>query len=262
MKYNQIHKQLLFHWSGIKEHRELSRYKDYREPLNDTLREIYIKRVEDIISAGLRIQVPSVSQESDFIREDMPQLCFTQLDYESCLYHAVRYGKVGFGFTKKYLIQKGAKPVFYVSNKNHPLKSALKKIINKLGKDCSLESELQLLQNNFKLFNEPKKQSLGHTVKTKKKNVTDKVKSKDSINNENLYIPKFGGVLKNLEDQEWRILRHISDNLPCDPGNGLLNIIFPDRRTQAMAVDSSVINSILFQKDRPSVSLICMEDLA
>lgn len=93
----------------------------------------------------------------------------------------------------------------------------------------------------------------------------------------------FGGPLHYLEEREWRFVvrqerkrlipKGVQENrnnaapheppwlMPYTPGKDLFTVVFPDNVTLAMAIDDDDVRGALFQKDRPHVTVLSLDDL-
>lgn len=103
-----IHETILMHWTA--------------KGLSD---EAYVERLESIYRDGLWC---SPSCVADVVRMvggntiELPRdgvVCFTELSRDNCDRHIEKYGSLGIGFERSYLLRHGANPVFYVQSGDH-----------------------------------------------------------------------------------------------------------------------------------------------
>lgn len=112
---NSHHSDILIHWTS----KELSK-KSLSEP---DVQDEYIALLHSIYTKGLRFSIPKtpdvvVGVDCKSILETRPIICFTELQLSKAQEHARRYGSLGIGFNREFLMKWGANPVFYVQNKN------------------------------------------------------------------------------------------------------------------------------------------------
>src|SRR5438094_9710354 len=124
--YNNIHRQQLFHWIGT----HIDEQADQRK-LSDTLREGYVDCLKGALRNGLWVKTPREPDhlgDGSLIKVHRPITFFTEWSLGQSLPHTTRYGRLGLGFSKKFVLSRGGQPVIYVrdSNKNDPYTTALK----------------------------------------------------------------------------------------------------------------------------------------
>lgn len=112
---NPQHSDILVHWTS----KELA-----RQSLSDpNVQKLYVDQLFRIYSKGLRFsqpENPEVVVGLNVMTElpTLPIICFTELRLSQVREHANRYGKLGIGFRREFLMTWGANPVFYMQNKN------------------------------------------------------------------------------------------------------------------------------------------------
>src|SRR2546430_443681 len=125
-RYNNIHRQQLFHWIG----RHIDEKGDHGR-LNDILRNEYVKCLRDALRNGLWVKIPKEPDylgDGSLIKVHRPITCFTEWSLGQSLPHTTRYGRLGLGFSKRFVLSRGGQPVMYVRDveKNDPYTTALK----------------------------------------------------------------------------------------------------------------------------------------
>jgi hypothetical protein len=102
-----IHSKFLIHWTG--------NGKDDIEskPASDRPR-LYLERLGDYYQNGLFAK----RTNGDVIRrmkiKHIVRLCFTEIRLSQVQTHAKRYGKLGIGFPREFIMNKGGRPVIYI----------------------------------------------------------------------------------------------------------------------------------------------------
>lgn len=104
----------LVHWTGKDITLDLS-------ALTDAHRTAYVDRLADIISDGLWMTEPKERIEGNkgaWIEYTAPMTCFTEIRLSQAQSHAARYGLLGVGVTRRFVLDRFGGPVHYV--RNHP----------------------------------------------------------------------------------------------------------------------------------------------
>src|SRR5687768_11161370 len=112
MKKRAMRSKFLVHWTGKKDFEFLP------EPEK---REKYAQRLKDWYQNGLfarndnelilRLRKPS--QVRKIKMKHLAKVCFTEVRLSQAERHSERYGKLGLGFTRDFIANKGGRPVFY-----------------------------------------------------------------------------------------------------------------------------------------------------
>ena len=101
----RIHSSYLVHWTG----RDIE-----PEPESAERQKLYLKRLIDYYTNGLFAR----RTEEDVVRglkiKDVVRLCFTEIKLSQVKEHSDRYGRLGIGFDRNYLMDKGCRPVIYI----------------------------------------------------------------------------------------------------------------------------------------------------
>jgi len=125
----KIHSEILVHWTL----KELVN----RESTEDVCR-IYIKRLQDFYKTGIRFNIPDdppdivigVGHRTELPRR--PMISFTELRLSEVDMHMKKYGRLGIGFRRDFLMTWGANPVFYLQSKDQGIVNTNLKIMPKL----------------------------------------------------------------------------------------------------------------------------------
>lgn len=271
-KFSQLHRRLLFHWTGPRDEKRVKNRED---------RERYLGLLEGILADGLRFSKPGDSNcEWVFNRvfeASHRMICFSEWGLGDSAAHSGRYGRLGLGFTRKFVMAKGGRPVVYVpNNRGDRFRKALHRVLEAANEDVKLQRHVDLVASYLKAYHLPrsgpgsetvKKDPTADATKDKKSKTTPRTKPDDL----DLKID-FGGVYANLEDREWRILEDeaarsgsdgIDPHLLFQPGQ-LAMIVFPDHQTLTLAMRRKkiidwIIDGLASKPARPAVCLISQE---
>jgi hypothetical protein len=250
-KYTQLHRQLLFHWTG-KQKEAAIKPRTRQDRLN------YLDLLGKILDNGLRYSRPSQDHtewiEKGLVEAKHPMLCFSEWGVSESSAHSGRYGFMGLGFTRRFIMKQGGRPVVYVDNsKSDPFRIAMLGLIRAAKASTHLDAkvleQVEIVSSYFKAYHfkrtperpeapgEPKKSRVANNSRT-------------PAEDRHLRID-FGGLLANLEDREWRVLAKNSDPekeifMGFSPGD-LAMIVFPDHQTLSLAMRSSEIMKVILR---------------
>lgn len=112
---NLHHSNILIHWTS----KELAE----ECPTKPDIQDKYVTLLHNIYAKGLRFSTPKspdviVGVNRHSILEMLPIICFSELQFSKAKEHAKRYGSLGIGFDREFLMRWGANPVFYMQSKN------------------------------------------------------------------------------------------------------------------------------------------------
>ncbi len=103
-----IHSKFLIHWTG----------KDIEKKANNA-EDQYIIRLKDILQKGLRMN-PGIERihgkNEKWVEIKIARVCFTEVKLTQTEEHAMRYGGLGIGFHRNYVLEREGNPAFYVQN--------------------------------------------------------------------------------------------------------------------------------------------------
>lgn len=283
-RYNSIHRQQLFHWIGSHLDEESGRGR-----LTDDLREEYIGCLRNALDNGLWVKTPRNPDflgKGDLIKVRRPITCFTEWTLGQSLPHTTRYGRLGLGFPKKFVLARGGQPVTYVrdSTRQDPYTAALLALARVFQDDAALAAALGRrlagLRDHFDYlthFNKKIKKVAKRAADSgsrAKKTATAKPAAKKAPD---VCARSFGGTLHYLEEREWRIVYAKSLEgffrpgpggdgkpeyyLPFEAGRELFTVVLPDNRTVNIAAQQKSIQKYLFRKDAPHVTLLSLQDI-
>lgn len=297
-EYNSIHRQQLFYWTG--RGFEVPALKRTAAKRLET-RLAYVDRLKSILQKGIWLKTPDKPDQlgdGTLIKITRPIACFTEWALGQSLAHTTEYGRLGFGFPKRFILSKGGQPVIYardaVSNSRYV--EAFLEMARILSDESSpIPSNLRkALWKNFDF--------VSHFVKAIQKPIPSRKKGKSKpfkplkkyeflspdkaldglvelalAERERGFKRKFGRFLHYLEEREWRIVYDTSlkkkfapgpggnDGPECylrfKPGSELFTVVVPDNLTLNMVMQDNELRETLFPKDGLPVTLLSFEDI-
>ena len=268
-KYSQLHQSLLFHWTQPPEENgsetkiaDECKFIPKAVPKTKPERDKFIEHLSLILTNGLRFVIPKcnhVEQITPAIKTTRRIISFSEWNVGSSSEHACRYGHIGLGFTRKYIMIHGGRPVIYINNhKTDPVRKAMIKLLESSTKDGTLLDHAQVVASLLKTYKDPRK--------PRDPRVEAKARRKGRTPDEDrTFALDFGKGHGNLEDREWRILDlHTQDVtpriLPCEQGK-LAMIVMPDHETLSLALQDEGIRDMVLPKDKPAICMISREML-
>ena len=218
-----IHSKILVHWTGGK---------DIEKRPKGERPQLYVERLKNDLQEGLYAK----TTKEDVIRKlkikNLTRLCFTEIRLSQAQMHAKRYGKLGLGFSRDFIMNKGGRPVIYI-----PFKAA---------------ADSRLLEDSFR-------------------NVYSKSKGQDDIHKPFISIMTHIKRMSNgkgedyYEEMEWRIVHRANDKNIIDTGSGfhrlkfkpndLKVIIFPNEYTKQLSLKDDYIKNYL-SKHMPIIATL------
>jgi hypothetical protein len=207
-----IHSKILVHWTGkdIEKYPKEEKSQLYVERLKNDLQEgLYAKTTEEAAIRGLKIK-------------NITRLCFTEIRLSQAHEHARRYGKLGLGFTRDFIMNKGGRPVIYIP--------------------FDAMEDSRLLEDSIRAIH--KKSKDNEEIHSSIKWIMTHVKRMWNEKGEDYY-----------EEMEWRIVQHANDKNIKDIGNGVHRlkfeatdirvIIFPNEDTKQLSLKNDYIKKYL-----------------
>jgi hypothetical protein len=208
----RIHSKILVHWTG----RDIEKYpKDKRSQL-------YVERLKNDLQEGLYTKTTEEEVIRGWTIKNITRLCFTEIRLSQAQMHADRYGKLGLGFSRDFIINKGGRPVIYI-----PFKAT---------------ADSRLLEDSIR-------------------NVFEKSKDHDDIHRSSKWIMTHVKRMSNgkcddyYEEMEWRIVHRANDKNIKNIGNGvhrlkfeandLKVIIFANEDTKQLSLKDDYIKKYL-----------------
>jgi hypothetical protein len=141
MKLNVLHTEFLVHWTG----------RDFHIAINDldsSIRKHYVERLVDVISNGFYMKLGSeriYGSNNTFIQATVARTCFTEIKLTQAHSHAFRYGHLGIGVHRDFVLKREGNPVFYVQNGDYSaVVENLCKLRDHISTDALKELEVAL----------------------------------------------------------------------------------------------------------------------
>jgi hypothetical protein len=259
--------------------------------LTDDLREEYIACLEKAFEHGLWVKTPRMPDQIDdgsLIKVKRPITCFTEWSLGQSLPHTTRYGRLGLGFPKQFVLERGGQPVIYVRDgktKSPYVKGSLE--LAAFLQDKSLTRglaprQIDALRDHFEYVSHFAK-SIRKPPAPRTKGPCKAVKSRPAMPTRvrDDFRRKFGGTLHYLEEREWRIVfdpsikSHFVKStrkpgqpeyyLPFKPGAELFTVALPDNRSVSIALSNRRLKSKLrewfYPENAPHVTLVSLQDV-
>jgi len=217
-----IHSKILVHWTGkrdIENEPEARRAQLYLERLRDYYQNgLFAKRTSEDVIRGMRM--------ANIIR-----LCFTEIRLSQVQAHSDRYGKLGLGFARDFITNKGGRPVVYIP--------------------YNASEDSRLLEDSIKNVYERSQDNTG--IHRSAKWIMAHVKRMSNENNDEI-----AGYEDYYEEMEWRIVydenpenRHLTQG----QGKGIRRLkfeasdirvlVFPDEDTRRISLEDDILKRYL-----------------
>lgn len=224
-----IHDSMLFRWMGYDiEKPDLAKLPAPRRKLltikpnlTDNQVTVYLNRLRDALNPKVGLRVSAYSDADAVgkvtpIFNPKPCLFFTEQAAGDPEEHWRLYGRLGFGFSKRFVFNCGGRPVIYAGGGKDPVLSAisyLRKVLLK-SKNSKVQQEIETLARFVKCTalsraqsTEPKPKESKPAEKTKQAKLKQPVNRQISINE----FPETKPI-HFLREREWRLLHHEKDS--------------------------------------------------
>lgn len=100
----KIHSEFLVHWTGS----------DIESQRNTDKPGLYLNRLLDVYAHGLFAKRTNEAVVRRMKMKNIVRWCFTEIRLSQAHQHAERFGRLGIGFTREFIIEKGGRPVIYI----------------------------------------------------------------------------------------------------------------------------------------------------
>lgn len=226
-----IHSKILVHWTGKID------FEDKGFP-NDVKATRYVERLRDYYQNGLYLKTTEESTLRGRKIKRLFRICFTEIRLSQAQTHSDRYGNLGIGFTRDFIMNKGGRPVIYIPFEadKRLMEDSLDKAYETSADNEEVHGELLWLQAHVKRMS-------------------------DGVRDDGYY--------ENYEEMEWRLVYRKGYNhedftevdehvcrLKFTAGDVKI-IIFPNEETQRMALSDKSIKEF-FSQHTPS--MVTVED--
>jgi len=273
------HHQLLFHWIGSDIEQKL---RAKQNPISqEEANKLYIDHLRGSIQNGLWL---NKTREQEFIGSrkialDRPITCFTEWSLRNSQTHTHKYGRLGFGFTRAWVVARGGQPVTYVRPaKNSAYTSAAERLhgwISRLKDEDPMKKDLRAALGTILHYSRSLR-DLPSTPTEPSGKATKKRVSKAPRQVAPLQR-KWPAPMPLVEEREWRIVHTAglklcvantnktantpSYYLPYTTGTELFTLVVPNNEILQEVVQDNRLRKQLFPAERPHVSLLSWQDL-
>ena len=266
-----IHRQQLFYWMG----RSIDDRNGTRKLLRDELMEEVLRQLRGSLEHGLWVKSPRYPEKMELhggaFALDLPIACFTEWSLGYSLPHTMEYGRIGMGFPKRWVIERGGQSVTYFrhNEKGSFLQAVFKLLMAQGTGDASgvwkpkpgatAFEELRYLIHFAKMIRlkapkpvrAPAKAVLPLPARPKHKPAPAAVEAQ-------MFKRKFGMPLQFVEEREWRIVHHSGGKgfvegpgvpdyyLPYLPGEELFTLVLPDNKVVSRVLQTDWFTERLF----------------
>jgi hypothetical protein len=125
-----IHTKFLIHWAGKKFHMPT-------DPLNDELRDKYVETLINIFENGFEMgrgKEEIVDLDGKLLETFVSRVCFTEIKLSLARKHAERYGLLGIGVDRDFVLKRYGNPVFYMKSGDSNVAVNANKVLDFLKK--------------------------------------------------------------------------------------------------------------------------------
>jgi hypothetical protein len=114
----KVRSSILVYWTGKGIHLDL-------KTISDVNRRDYVERLRDILTNGFWMNAPaeriegwaSIPESAGiYVKYEIPMTCFTEVRLSQAELHSQRYGLLGIGVERKFVLDRRGGPVHYVRN--------------------------------------------------------------------------------------------------------------------------------------------------
>ncbi len=267
-----IHRQQLFYWMG----RSIDDQNGKRKLLRDELVQAVLQQVRGSLEHGLWVKTPRYPEKFELrgssFALDLPIACFTEWSLGESLPHTAEYGRIGLGFPKRWVIERGGQSVTYF---RHNAKGSFLQAVFKLlaaqgaGHDAGTWKpkpgatgfeELRYLLHFAKMIRlkVPKEPRTLTGISPAKPRRGPKRKPSLAAVEAQMFKRKFGMPLQFVEEREWRIVHHPANKgfvkgpgvpdyfLPYLPGEEMFTLVLPDNKVVSKILQTDWFTERLF----------------
>jgi len=122
-----VHSDILIHWTGsdfdgaVSDDLYNNPSREHPSTTNEDLNKKYITRLSNILRYGLWVKEDKtgdyvVINNIKFELPKHPRVCFTELKLSESRKHAFKFGRLGIGFKRLFVVGAGGHPVYYLHN--------------------------------------------------------------------------------------------------------------------------------------------------
>jgi len=266
-----IHRQQLFYWMG----RSIDDRNGKRKLLSDALVQEVLRQLRGSLRHGLWVKTPRYPEKfelrEDVFALDLPIACFTEWSLGESLPHTMEYGRIGLGFPKRWVIERGGQSVTYFRhNSKGSFLPAIFKLLAAHGTgdsdgvwkpkpDAPAFEALRYLLHFAKMIRlKPPKVSRRAAKAAARPARAPMRKAPRAAVEAQMFKRKFGMPLQFVEEREWRIVHHPGNRhfvkgpgvpdyyLPYLPGEELFTLVLPDNKVVSKVLQTDWFSERLF----------------
>ncbi len=269
-----IHRQQLFYWMG----RSIDDRNGGRKLLSDALVTEVLGQLRGSLERGLWVKRPRFPETLELRGRvfplDLPIACLTEWSLGESLPHTAEYGRMGLGFPKRWVIERGGQSVTYF--RHHAKGSFLQSIFRLLAAQATRGAdgrwvakagaagfeELRFLIHFAKMIRLKAPKPVRRAAKSGEVppvRVLKRPPSPAAVEAQ-MYKRKFGMPLQFVEEREWRIVHHPAAKgfvpgepekapdfyLPYLPGEELFTLVLPDHKVVSRVLQDDWFTERLF----------------
>lgn len=267
-----IHRQQLFYWMG----RSIDERNGKRKLLRDELVTEVLHQLRGSLERGLWVKRPRFPEQFELRRSsfalDLPIACFTEWSLGESLPHTMEYGRIGLGFPKRWVIERGGQSVTYF---RHNAKGSFLPVVFKLlaaqgisdnhglwkpRPGATAFEDLRYLLHFAKMIRlkAPKPERTAAKVTVAPARRSPKRAPSTAAAETQMFKRKFGMPLQFVEEREWRIVHHPDNKkfvkgpgvpdyyLPYLPGEELFTLVLPDNKVVSKVLQTDWFTERLF----------------
>ncbi len=268
-----IHRQQLFYWMG----RSIDDQNRGRKVLRDDLVKEVLAQLRGSLEHGLWVKSPRYPEKLILHRQpfalNLPIACFTEWSLGESLPHTMEYGRIGLGFPKRWVIDRGGQSVTYFRhNEKASFLQCAYKLLRVLGEGdeagiwkahggiCGFEELRYLLHfaKMIRLQRPPPERKVRAPAATKR--LVPREKRPEAAVQAQMFKRKFGMPLPFVEEREWRIVYHPGNHhfepgppagvpdyfLPYLPGEEMFTLVLPDNKVVSQVLQTEWFTERLF----------------
>jgi len=269
----KIHRQQLFYWMG----RSIDDRNGKRKVLSDELVAEVLRQLRGSLEHGLWVKRPRYPESFELrgsaFALDLPIACFTEWSLGESLPHTAEYGRIGLGFPKRWVIERGGQSVTYFRhNAKGSFLQAVFKLLTAHGTGdakgvwqckpgATVFEELRYLLHFTKMIRlKTPRLELARPKAAVAKPPPRRAKRAPSAAamETQMFKRKFGMPLQFVEEREWRIVHHAANKhfvkgpgvpefyLPYLPGEELFTLVLPDNKVSSKMLQADWFTERLF----------------
>ena len=297
-RYSNIHRKQLFHWIG--HHIDYPTDGAQQIELDDAARKKYLDALKGAIRNGLWVKKPRDPDRlgnkatPKHFEVSRPITCFTEWPVGESLPHTTRYGRLGLGFPRRFVFERGGHPLIYVrgilsgdqyTRNLLTLKEFLSddRLVGIFGEEKINDHQRRLdyITHFAKWSRIPpipgskaKARLVGYFEARRRREKS--AMSKDEVEEIN-FERSYGQRQELLEEREWRVVyhstfgRHFKKSIhgpnspeyymPFAVGEDLFTVVLPDNKTVNMAMNDSFFIRKFYPGDSPHVTVLSLDDI-